>query len=112
MKNSKASNPDTPQRQRADRVASRMPVHVTCKNQMVDGVTSNISTSGVYFEVDLDQDTGSQIEFVIDLDTPGGPIHLHCIGEVVRVDNKDGKKGFATRIIKSEIKGMNPLNGS
>ena len=78
----------------------------------VEGVTTNISTTGVYFEVDLNQDAGSQIEFVIDLDTPGGPMHLHCIGEIVRIDDKGGKKGIATRIIKSEIKGVNPLAGA
>lgn len=81
-------------------------------NQPVTGITTNISTSGVYFEMDIDQEAGSQIEFVIDLDTPSGPIHLHCIGEIVRMEHKDGKRGFATRIIKSEIKGVNPLSGS
>lgn len=87
------------QRDRALRVRSQMPVVLNGKK----GLTQDISATGVYFEVDEDQKLGSAIEFSIELDTPGGKLEIRCIGEVVRLVNKDGKLGVAAKIIKQDI---------
>ena len=48
------------------------------------GLTRDVSTSGVYFESDAEQTVGSEIDFTIDFDTPSGPLHLKCHGEIPR----------------------------
>ncbi|OWF65910.1 hypothetical protein B6A14_09135 [Polynucleobacter hirudinilacicola] len=88
------------QRDRAPRVRSQMPVVLNGKK----GLTQDISATGVYFELDDDQELGSAIEFTIELDTPGGKLEIRCTGEVVRLTNKDGKLGIAAKIIKQDIR--------
>ncbi|QWD61801.1 PilZ domain-containing protein [Polynucleobacter sp. MWH-UH25E] len=88
------------QRARADRVQAALPI--TLGEHF--GKTRDISATGIYFEMPVEKELGSQVDFVIDLDTPGGALKMQCIGEVVRVQNADGKFGIAVKITSSELK--------
>ena len=67
------------------------------------GTTRDVSTSGVYFESDANQAVGSVIDFTIDFDTPSGPLHLKCHGEVVRSERHGGRIGAAVKILHSRF---------
>ena len=88
------------QRARADRVQAELPI--TLGNQ--SGKIRDISATGIYFEIPEEKGLGSQVNFVIDLTTPGGPLQVQCTGQVVRVQNADGKFGIAVKITNSELK--------
>ena len=67
------------------------------------GITRNISTSGVYFETDVDYALGSEIIFAIELDgSADRKLTLRCRGMIVRVEHSSGKVGVAVNIITSQ----------
>lgn len=68
------------------------------------GIVKDISTTGVYFEIDQSQSVGANIDFVIDLDTPGGPIQIQCHGTIVRIEEKLGRIGIGATINESIFK--------
>ncbi len=82
------------------RIASQFPVQVNG----VEGKSRDISASGIYFEIDENNNVGSKIQFSVQLDTPGGPINLVCEGEVVRLEKRDGKLGIAAKILSQSLK--------
>ena len=67
------------------------------------GQTTDISATGIFFEVDQKQEPGSVIHFSVELDTPGGKLRLVCEGEVVRVEEEGGKMRVATKILNQSI---------
>jgi PilZ domain len=87
---------------REDRLSLRYPV----KLAKASGLTHNISASGVFFELDEDQAEGTEIQFTIELQTPGGPLNLVCQAQVVRVQKQDGKFGIAAKIINQEFQAL------
>jgi hypothetical protein len=70
------------------------------------GVTKNISATGIFFEADTKQEQGSVISFWVELDTPGGKLKLVCEGEIVRVEDGDGKTRVATKIISQDMEAL------
>ena len=59
----------------------------------------NISTSGIYFETDVDLPLGSLLDLSAQF-TQGGRKHwLACEGTVVRVTDADGQHGVAARLV-------------
>ena len=89
-----------PQKERALRVRSNLPVMIDGKR----GITQDISVSGVLFEIEDHHQPGAEIEFSVELQTPGGLLNLVCKGEVVRSESVDGKLRIAAKIIEQEIK--------
>ena len=87
------------QRRREKRVPSALPIVHNGKM----GVTRDISSTGVLFEIDHDMKAGSKINFAIDLETPGGKLKLVCEAEVVRVTHKDGRSSVAAKIIHQNL---------
>ena len=65
-----------------------------------EGITRDLSGSGVFFETDGSFSTGQAIEFSIILEHlyPDRAVRLQCKGMVVRVEKKDQKIGVATTI--------------
>ena len=83
-----------------ERISSQFPIQVNG----VHGNTRDISASGIYFEIDENNDVGSKIQFSVQLDTPGGVINLVCEGEVIRLEKRDGKLGIAAKILSQTLK--------
>ena len=69
--------------------------------------TRDISFKGLYFSLDKSCKAGSALEFVLTLPkeiTLAGDVQIRCMGEVIRVDDKQsGKCGIAARIDKYEF---------
>ncbi len=63
-------------------------------------VTRDVSLAGIYFLTDHPFTEGKDLNFSLDLAyaLPGKPVTLGCQGEVVRVEQHDGKYGIAARI--------------
>ena len=70
----------------------------------VRGVTHNVSATGLYILQNEHPETGSRIDFVVDLGMQGASLKLCCEGEVVRVDKVDGRFGIGIRIISQVMK--------
>jgi hypothetical protein len=66
------------------------------------GQTRDISTSGVFLELDTDRtfSRGESVSFTLQSEhaDPNHPVHLQCQGVVVRVEPREGKVGVAVRI--------------
>ena len=103
MKNIAKPKHKPPTNRREERVLANFPIVLGDEK----GATRDLSASGIYFEIENEQKTGSVISFVIDLDTPGGKIKVACEAEVVRVEKLSGKCGIAARIIKQEFLSSN-----
>jgi len=79
----------------ADRVKTELPVTING----VQGITRDVSASGIFLEVNSPQEPGSTIEFLVQLDSPTGQLTFSCEGEVVRTEELEEKYGIATKIL-------------
>ena len=80
--------------------------HVTLSLQLIgggNGVTRDISASGLYFETDSEQQVGSLIDFEIELDTPGGPMKFKAQGQIVRIEPQGGRAGVGVKLLASRL---------
>jgi len=69
------------------------------------GITRNISTSGVFFETDVDYAPGNEIIFAIELEGPAErKLILRCRGMIVRIKHRAGKVGVAVEIVSSQTR--------
>lgn len=89
--------------QRSKRIGSMLPTVVNG----VEGVTRDVSASGIYIMQDSQCETGAHIDFCINLDTPGGKLQLCCEGEVVRVEKVEARYGLGIKILSQVIKPLN-----
>ena len=69
----------------------------------VDGVTRDVSPNGVYFRADVPLNPGQPFFFTLEFTDPVGPLWLRAEGEVVRVDEFNGRRGIAARIVDSHL---------
>jgi hypothetical protein len=86
-----------------ERVNAALPVQL----HQFSGVTRDVSASGICFEVDVAYDAGSEISFVIELDTSEGKMLLNCKGSVVRTEDHGSKKAVAVKLSESVLKAAN-----
>jgi hypothetical protein len=87
---------DHPERRRAARFRIAIPVEL----EAGEGITRDVSLSGVYFETDQSFAPGEQIGLVMVLEraSPGRPVRLQCEGRIVRVTRFDKRIGVAVAI--------------
>ena len=86
-----------------ERVHAEVPV---LTEEGAEGMTRDISPSGVYFSVDRTFRVGETVRFSIDFDAPAhthAGLHLTCVGTVVRVENANGETGVAVAITESTL---------
>ena len=70
------------------------------------GQTRDVSFRGLYFLIDARFDPGAEIEFVLTLPkeiTLAGDVHIRCFGQVLRVEDHNGRRGIAARIERYEF---------
>ena len=68
-------------------------------NTVIDGVVEDLSRSGMFIATEVVDALGTDAR--IDVDLPGyGPVQLR--GEVVRVGERDGRRGLAIRIARDD----------
>ncbi len=90
-------NPKPQDQRKEERVLVEHTVRVTNSQD----VTRDISVSGVYFWLDVTVALGETINFIVEIGMQGVNFILKCVGEIVRVENKDGKVGVAVKISHS-----------
>lgn len=94
----------------ADRFDTALPVEIGGSQ----GMTRNISATGIYFETEVAQELGSRVRFTVEVNVRGEKLKLVCEGEVVRVDHNDGGLCIAAKLESSffsdagEIIGVKP----
>ena len=83
-----------------ERVVMTVPVVLPDGTQ---GVTRDISASGIYFETDP-LPLVSPLSFTVEFKNDGGAgMALRCRGQVVRVERNGGRVGVAARILESRL---------
>ena len=83
------------QSRKSDRVRSELPVVI----DGVEGITRDISATGVFLEVKNPVEPNTTIEFLVTLDHPTGQLVFSCQGEVVRTEELEENYGVATKIL-------------
>jgi len=80
----------------SQRIHFEMPVYIGQEKS----VTHDVSSGGIYFLTDHPPVEGGDLSFSLGFDyaLPGKPIKLGFQGEVVRIDQYDGKFGIAAKI--------------
>jgi hypothetical protein len=96
------TSPSKPRQIRAPRVRSQLPVLMNGKR----GITEDISSTGIFFEIEDEQSVGSIVNFMIELDTPGGNLNVQCEAEIIRLEKVNGKTKVAAKIINQIIKSI------
>lgn len=81
----------------ADRFDTELPVEMGG----IQGLTRNISATGVYFETETAKEPGSRVHFTVELNVLGQKLKLICEGEVVRVHRNGSALGVAARLVSS-----------
>jgi hypothetical protein len=75
---------------RTRRFSLQLPLSITrsgAQRVAFDGLTQNISSSGVLFTAEREPDLGGPIEYVIKLNQGGAQeVNLRCIGKVLRAE--------------------------
>jgi hypothetical protein len=90
-------------RQRKDeRLAVSLPV--TTSNG--ECTTRDVSASGMFLESNSSFVAGEFVDFSIEFEGPGGGLMLKCNGEIVRVEDRDGKIGVAVKIVHSVMESV------
>jgi len=89
-------------------MALPLKVRATGENGTVEqrAETRDVSFRGLYFLINASLAEGTPIEFVLTLPkeiTMAGDVHIRCFGQVVRVDDHDGRCGIAARIERYEF---------
>jgi hypothetical protein len=79
----------------------RVPVTLAVNIANTECVTRDVSASGVFLESNASFVAGDRIDFAIEFDSPGGKLMLKCNGEIVRVEDRNGKMGVAVKIVES-----------
>lgn len=82
----------------------RMPAEGVAEEKR--GETRDVSFRGLYFLIDSKVEPGTPLEFVLTLPkeiTMAGDVHIRCYGQVIRVDDQDGRRGVAARIERYEF---------
>ena len=81
----------------SDRFETELPVDI----DGAQGLTRNISATGIYFETSAAHEPGSRVHFTIEMMVQGEKKKLVCDGEVMRVDHKGSMVGIAARLVES-----------
>lgn len=102
----KADAPIVKRERGSDRFETELPVDI----DGVQGLTRNISATGIYFETGAVHEPGSRVHFTIEMMVQGERKKLVCDGEVVRVDHKGSTIGIAARLVESFFAGAENVN--
>jgi len=87
------------QSRQSDRVKSEIPVII----DGVQGITRDISATGIFLEVKNPVEPNTTIEFFVTLDHPTGQLVFSCQGEVVRTEELETTYGLATKILSMHL---------
>jgi hypothetical protein len=83
------------ERRRSPRFRAQWPVELGVAN----GLTENLSLTGVFFQTNAPISAGDDLSFVVVVAEEGQlPVRLHCTGRVVRAEQRGSLAGVAATI--------------
>jgi|WetSurMetagenome_2_1015567.scaffolds.fasta_scaffold63139_3 hypothetical protein len=68
-----------------------------------EGITRDLSASGVYFEMDSDEPIGSEVDLTIEFKLDKQVVLLKCHGQIMRVEKNGGRTGVAVKMLDSQL---------
>src|SRR5262245_25156914 len=82
------------------RQAGRYPVTLDVAVDHHKAISRDVSASGIYFETDASLSRGQTISFAFTLERvyPDVRLDVQCVGTIVRVERRDGRRGVAVTI--------------
>ena len=90
------------EQRRTRRFKLQLPLSITragAERVAFNGLTRNISSSGVLFTTEREPDLGGPIEYIITLNHEGPqPVNLRCIGKVLRAERAESNADPAYQI--------------
>jgi PilZ domain len=90
-----STSPRPEERRSRERVPVRVPVKVRCEGQEHEGLTRDLSSSGIFLYSESAMEPGSKLELVIMLPAElglGAGGWTLCQASVVRVEKSEGKR--------------------
>ncbi len=97
------------EKRRANRFPMALPLVLASSTATANepAQTRDVSSGGVYFEMNEAPEPGHRLEFVLTLPseiTLAGPVQIRCVGKVIRVDQGAGRQiGVAATIDRYEF---------
>jgi hypothetical protein len=87
------------------RLQQRFRIGLPVKLESGTGTTRDISASGIYFETSRGFRQGELISFSVAFEHvgTGGPLHMKCEGQVVRVEPLGEQVGVAVRVLSYQV---------
>lgn len=82
----------------------RIPASIPVDLANAQGLTRDISASGIFFETDARYQPGNTIEVALEFTTPAGRLQLKCQGVITRVEEHSARMGVAVKITDSLLK--------
>lgn len=86
-------------KRREERIRVTLPVDLGT----ADGLTSDVSASGMFLETGMSLTEGDTIDFAVEFDIPGGSRVLRCRGKIVRTEMRGNRLGVAVKILDSRM---------
>ena len=87
-----------------ERVTASIPVSI---EGGAKGETINVSPTGIFFVTDKELRAEGPLRLTLEFDSAAGKLYLECVGEIVRVEQADGKMRVAARITDSRLERRN-----
>ena len=88
-----------------DRINATIPVHLEGGGE---GRTINLSPHGLFFVTDESMTVGSKVHFTMEFMAQLASYNLDCVGEIVRIEDVNGKRGVGARITSSKLERQIP----
>lgn len=85
------------------RIEERVNVTLPVKLDNAVGLTRDVSASGICFEIDATYTLGSEISFVIEMNSFNEKMLFKCKGSIIRTESHGQKIGVAVKVIESVI---------
>ncbi len=85
-----------------ERIPATLPVMLR-QPQQAEGLTRDVSVSGIFIKTDCSFAAGNDISFSIEIQGQTGILHLNCKGTVVRMESSDKGMGVAVKITESTL---------
>lgn len=78
--------------------AERQAVNWTARVDSQLAIARNFSATGLYLEIADPSAVGSSVEVVMAVESEGKRFRMVCVGEVVRAELQDGRRGIGVRL--------------
>lgn len=82
---------------------------ITLPVKLADGATGStrdVSVSGLFLEIDTQQEVGNSVALEVDISLPTGNFKLKTEGVIVRIEPSGQRTGIAIKLINSQLQAI------